>query len=128
MESSWIVDADGEPLGVARLVIAAGSTEAETGLWLVRRARGCGLGGAVLDELVVIARERGSRSLAASTTADNLAAVRALRRVGTKITRAPTAMSTPSPRCRAPLFQWTVSYGARALAGRPSSAGSVSPS
>jgi len=46
-----------------------------------------GLGGAVLDELVVIARERGARSLAASTTADNLAAVRALRRVGATITR-----------------------------------------
>jgi RimJ/RimL family protein N-acetyltransferase len=77
-------------VGCARLAARAGprpetSRSAglvlEAGIWLVRSARGRGVGGAVLPLLVARAREHGAAVLVARTTPGNAAAQSALARL-----------------------------------------------
>ncbi|MCC3654221.1 GNAT family N-acetyltransferase [Streptomyces sp. S07_1.15] len=108
-ESTYAIIHDGETVGAARLA-ARGSGEAlETGMWLARSQRGRGIGTAVLRALLDEAARAGARVVVADTTAQNAAALAALRRNGATLTSSedtadvhaeltPRAMpSTPPP-------------------------------
>ncbi|WP_433800036.1 N-acetyltransferase family protein [Actinomycetospora sp. CA-084318] len=79
-ETSWLVVEGAAVVGVARL--RHGAAGAETGVWLVRSARGRGVGTTVLGLLVERAAAAGAQRLVADTTADNVAALGSLRRHG----------------------------------------------
>lgn len=79
-ETSYLVVEGTAVVGVARLHHDAAG--AETGVWLVRSARGRGVGTAVLGLLVERAAAAGAERLVADTTPDNVAALAALRRHG----------------------------------------------
>ena len=53
-----------------------------TDIWLRRSARGAGLGGTVLADVVAQAAATGARTVRAETTAQNASAVAVLRRLG----------------------------------------------
>lgn len=72
------------PVGIARLQ-QIGADRLEAGVWLVRSARGRGIGTAIADLLrVEAARLKGD--LCATTTTGNTAALRILQRVGAELT------------------------------------------
>ncbi|MEJ2869068.1 GNAT family N-acetyltransferase [Actinomycetospora sp. OC33-EN08] len=79
-ETSYLVVEGCAVVGLARLHHDAAG--AETGVWLARTARGRGVGSAVLGLLVERAAAHGADRLVADTTADNAAALAALRRHG----------------------------------------------
>ncbi|MFC5064160.1 GNAT family N-acetyltransferase [Actinomycetospora atypica] len=79
-ETSYLVVEGAAVVGVARL--RRDGAGAETGVWLSRGARGRGIGTAVLGLLAQRAAQDGADRLVADTTADNAAALGALRRHG----------------------------------------------
>ncbi|MFC6089721.1 GNAT family N-acetyltransferase [Saccharothrix lopnurensis] len=70
----------GRTVGMARL-----TAEGEAGLWLARAARGRGTGRAVVRRLLEEAPGRGVRTVVASTTTGNVAAVRVLTALGAEL-------------------------------------------
>lgn len=80
-EETHAVVLAGEPVGAIRLKGVAGGAM-ETGLWLTRAARGRGAGTAALRAIVERAHSLGAESVVADTTAENLAAQKALWRMG----------------------------------------------
>ncbi|MEV4171217.1 GNAT family N-acetyltransferase [Nonomuraea sp. NPDC049709] len=75
-------------VGAARLLPLEDAGRAvETGVWIGRTHRGSGVGGAVLRQLLDLARAGGARRLVASTTAGNTAAQRLLTTLGADLTR-----------------------------------------
>lgn len=87
-ETSFVVEAGGHPVGVARLLPdAVDGSAAEVGLWLGRAARGYGYATAVLEVLVARARAAGFATLVADTLVDNAPALAALRRAGAALAR-----------------------------------------
>lgn len=84
VESTWVIDADGEVVGAVRLEpVLAG---VEIGIWLSWRARGRGVGRAAVDLLVEQAHIDGHLQLVASTTAGNTDAIRLLAALGASLT------------------------------------------
>ncbi|GAB2474712.1 tetratricopeptide repeat protein [Jatrophihabitans fulvus] len=79
-EGTWAIG-DEAVLGVVRLR-HLGDGRFETGLWLVRAARGRGLGRAAVHAAVRLVRSLGGREIVADTTPQNAAAVALLRRLG----------------------------------------------
>ena len=79
-ETSYLVVEGAAVVGVARLL--RDGAGAETGVWLTRGARGRGIGTTVLGLLAQRAAEDGADRLVADTTADNVAALAALRHHG----------------------------------------------
>jgi [ribosomal protein S5]-alanine N-acetyltransferase len=80
-QETYAVLVDGKPAGAIRLCdIGAGVFE--TGMWLTRAARGRGAGSAALAALIERARAVGAVTLVADTAVDNIAAQRALQRLG----------------------------------------------
>jgi RimJ/RimL family protein N-acetyltransferase len=79
-ETSYLVVEGAAVVGVARL--RHDPAGVETGVWLVRPARGRGIGTVVLGLLVERAAAAGAQRLVADTTPDNVAAVASLRRHG----------------------------------------------
>ncbi|MEO3779112.1 GNAT family N-acetyltransferase [Micromonospora sp. B11E3] len=75
----------GEVLGMIRMTRCAEPGTVETGIWLGRSARGQGIGGAALRELLNQAAAAGMRTVVASTTRDNAGAVSVLRKCGAKL-------------------------------------------
>ncbi|MGW3967283.1 GNAT family N-acetyltransferase [Amycolatopsis sp. NPDC005003] len=69
VERTWVVDADGEAAGAARLEPRGDAVEA--GIWLARAARGRGIGREVTALLLAEARKTGAAGFVASTTAGN---------------------------------------------------------
>lgn len=83
-ETSYLVVEGTAVVGVARLL--RDGAGAETGVWLARTARGRGIGTTVLGLLAHRAAEDGADRLVAGTTADNVAALAALRHHGAALT------------------------------------------
>ncbi|MDT0276956.1 GNAT family N-acetyltransferase [Blastococcus goldschmidtiae] len=92
-EATWaVVEVRGESrddehvVGSARLRRSGDAGVVETGLWLVRDARGRGVGRQVLHLVLERAREAGATTVRAETTAGNAAAVGVLRSSGAVVT------------------------------------------
>jgi RimJ/RimL family protein N-acetyltransferase len=83
-EVTFLVHADGRPVGAARLERAE-QDALEVGVWLRRSARGRGLGRQILDAVLEEAAAFGARRIIAETTAENRAALSVLRRAGARI-------------------------------------------
>lgn len=81
-EATWAVLVDGRVVGGARLAGTERAGELEAGLWLVRRARGDGVGRVALALLLQQAAALGYASVRARTRASNCAALRVLRQLG----------------------------------------------
>lgn len=81
-ETAWAVVADGEPVGCVRLQCTDTPGVLEVGIWLARRVRGRGVGGAAIRAAIAEAARQGATGLVAETTATNSAALALLRRVG----------------------------------------------
>ena len=90
LEKSWAVVCDGSLAGSIRLKLtapaAAGHSTAETGIWLGRGYRGCGVGSAALRLVLVEARRAGLHGVVARTSAGNVGAQRLLGSAGAVLT------------------------------------------
>ena len=82
-EQTWAVldDAD-DVVGGARLALLAEPGAAEVGLWLCRSARGKGVGGAALTQVLDHARRCGLTQVQARTRVSNAPALAALAHAG----------------------------------------------
>ncbi|MGZ4507656.1 MAG: GNAT family N-acetyltransferase [Blastococcus sp.] len=85
-EATWAVVADGDVVGSIRLKRIAESDNVEVGLWLVRRARGCGIGRHALAAVLGEARALGATAIRADTTATNRPALAVLAALGFECT------------------------------------------
>lgn len=83
-EISFVILVDDTASGVVRLQRVAPES-LEVGMWLARSARGRGIGGLVLESMVLRAAALGAKTLVAVTTATNQAALSALARIRAKI-------------------------------------------
>ena len=81
----YAVVCDGDVVGMIRMARRDEPDTMETGMWLGRSARGQGIGGAALRLLLAEAAHAGTRRVVAETTAQNTAALAALRRCGAKL-------------------------------------------
>jgi RimJ/RimL family protein N-acetyltransferase len=81
-EATWAVLVGGAPVGGARLRWTGEEGTADTGLWLIRSARGAGVGRTALAVVLALAPAAGVRSVAADTAAGNLGALAVLRHLG----------------------------------------------
>jgi RimJ/RimL family protein N-acetyltransferase len=95
----FAIVADGDIAGMIRLSRTEDPTVLETGIWLGRSARGMGIGSSALARLVAEAAAAGASAVVAETTAGNVAAMRALRRHGARLTYPdrPTAAPEAAP-------------------------------
>ncbi|WP_410642106.1 GNAT family N-acetyltransferase [Amycolatopsis sp. lyj-346] len=84
VERTWVIDADGEAVGAARLEPRGDAVEA--GIWLTRAARGRGIGKQVTALLLAEARASGAATFVASTTAGNHGARSLLAGLGAALT------------------------------------------
>lgn len=79
---------DAAQVGVARWVLVEGqASDAEFALVIADAWQGHGLGTALLERLIDVARERGVRRLVGTTLSDNVPMVQLARRLGFKATR-----------------------------------------
>jgi RimJ/RimL family protein N-acetyltransferase len=83
--TTYAIVADGEIVGATYLIPAESPGTAEIDIWLARPARGKGYSVDALHLLIDEARAKGKTALIAETTADNPAAVGALRTLGAKL-------------------------------------------
>ncbi|MET9494388.1 GNAT family N-acetyltransferase [Streptomyces sp. NPDC006552] len=81
-EATYAIRHDGSVVGSGRLALHGGHDVLETGMWLGRPYRGCGIGTAALALLLAQAAQAGARTVVAETTRHNDAALAALRRNG----------------------------------------------
>ncbi|MET8977945.1 GNAT family N-acetyltransferase [Streptomyces sp. NPDC004539] len=88
VESTYAIVVGDAVVGAARLCPLEGPRHAvEAGVWIGRSHRGGGVGGAVLHQLLVLARADGFHSLFVSTTSDNAANQRVLTAMGVDLVR-----------------------------------------
>lgn len=85
-ELSLAVLVEERPVGIVRLAHAGPPDRLELGIWLGRAARGAGIGTVALRAAVDRAADLGATTVVAETTADNRAAMGALRRCGAVLT------------------------------------------
>ncbi|WP_240509355.1 GNAT family N-acetyltransferase [Streptomyces agglomeratus] len=81
-ESTFAITQNGKIVGSARLALRDSYNVLETGMWLGRSHRGCGIGTATLRILLDEAAKAGVRAVVADTKTHNTAALGALRRNG----------------------------------------------
>lgn len=81
-QATWAVLADGDVVGAVRLKRADEPGVLETGIWLTRGARGRQVGRQAVAGVLERAAMTGAHAVLAVTTADNLAALALLRRLG----------------------------------------------
>lgn len=70
-EATWAVVVEGEVVGAVRLARVAKQDVLETGVWLTRQARGCGVGRTAVAAVVEQAAALGAVSVRAETTTSN---------------------------------------------------------
>lgn len=87
-EATWAVVVDDDVVGSVRLKRTDEPDVLETGIWLTRRARGRGLGRAVMAAVLQQAVALGAGRVRADTAAGNDAAVAVLTRLGFTLTAA----------------------------------------
>jgi RimJ/RimL family protein N-acetyltransferase len=85
VETTYVIVVEEQVVGAARLA-PLDEDRIEVGAWIGRSHRGHGIGTAITDELLALARDSGARQLVACTTADNGAACRLLDRAGAELT------------------------------------------
>ncbi|WP_039827111.1 GNAT family N-acetyltransferase [Nocardia testacea] len=85
VESTYVIVVDEQIVGAARLE-PLDEGRVEVGAWIGRSRRGGGIGAAIMDQLLTLARDSGARQLVACTTAANRAACRLLDRAGADLT------------------------------------------
>lgn len=85
-EATWAIVVGGKVVGSVRLKRTDERDLLETGIWLTRRARGHGLGPAVMVAVLQQATVLGAARVRADTTAGNAAALSVLRRLGFTLT------------------------------------------
>ncbi|MEU1125537.1 GNAT family N-acetyltransferase [Streptomyces sp. NPDC005899] len=85
-ECTFAISNDGRIVGSARLAYHGSHDVLETGMWLARSERGSGIGTATLRKLLDEAANAGARAVIAETTADNAAALAALRHNDARLT------------------------------------------
>ncbi|MEV4197261.1 GNAT family N-acetyltransferase [Micromonospora globbae] len=78
----YAILAGGEVVGMVRMTRRDDPGTVETGMWLGRSARGQGVGGAALRELLNEAAAAGMRTVVAETTSDNTGALQVLEKCG----------------------------------------------
>ncbi|MER7891778.1 GNAT family N-acetyltransferase [Micromonospora sp. NPDC094482] len=81
----YAILAGGEVVGMVRMTRCDEPGTVETGMWLGRSARGQGIGGAALRELLNEAAAAGMRAVVAETTRDNAGALSVLEKSGAKL-------------------------------------------
>ncbi|MBA3417655.1 MAG: GNAT family N-acetyltransferase [Geodermatophilaceae bacterium] len=81
-QATWAILAEDQIVGAVRLKRTVVPGILETGIWVTRRARGQGLGGAATAAVLRTAVSLGAQGVRADTTADNTAALGILRRLG----------------------------------------------
>jgi RimJ/RimL family protein N-acetyltransferase len=81
-EATWAVAVDGEIVGGVRLKRTAEPDVLETGIWLIRSARGKGVGRKAIADVIEKARKHGARAVRADTSPENAAALYVLQRLG----------------------------------------------
>ncbi|MEV6375988.1 GNAT family N-acetyltransferase [Micromonospora musae] len=81
----YAILAGGEVVGMVRMTRRDQPGTVETGMWLGRSARGQGLGGAALRELLNEAAAAGMRTVVAETTPDNTQALKVLGKSGAEL-------------------------------------------
>lgn len=81
-EATWAVVVDGDVVGAVRLERTAEPDVLETGIWLVRSARGQGVGRTVIADVLEEGRAHGARAVRADTSSQNAAALSVLQRLG----------------------------------------------
>jgi RimJ/RimL family protein N-acetyltransferase len=81
-EATWAIVYGTEVVGSVRLQRTDRPDELETGIWLTRPARGRGVASAALAAAFVKATEAGARTVRATTTPGNAAALELMRRLG----------------------------------------------
>lgn len=86
-EATWAVVLNEAVVGSVRLKRTEEPDELETGIWLTRRARGRGLGRAVMVAALQQAAALGAVRVRADTTAGNAAALAVLSHLGFTISR-----------------------------------------
>ncbi|MGK5743137.1 GNAT family N-acetyltransferase [Micromonospora sp. URMC 103] len=74
-----------EVVGMVRMTCRDEPGTVEAGMWLGRSARGQGVGGAALRELLNEAAAAGMRAVVAETTRDNASAVHVLEKCGARL-------------------------------------------
>ncbi|MFE2572119.1 GNAT family N-acetyltransferase [Streptomyces mirabilis] len=85
-ECTFAIINDGRIVGSARLAHHDSHDVLETGMWLARSERGRGIGTATLRKLLDEAASAGARAVIAKTTANNPAALAALRHNDARLT------------------------------------------
>ncbi|WBB66132.1 GNAT family N-acetyltransferase [Micromonospora sp. WMMD812] len=81
----YAILAGGEVVGMVRMALRDEPGTVETGMWLGRSARGQGIGGAALRELLNEAAAAGMRAVVAETTRENTGALSVLEKSGAKL-------------------------------------------
>jgi RimJ/RimL family protein N-acetyltransferase len=84
VETTYVIEADGQVIGAARL--EPNGTDVEAGVWIGRSWRGRGAGKLIVTELLALARETDAFRFIASTTTDNSAARKLLGGLGAELT------------------------------------------
>ncbi|MGH3973788.1 MAG: GNAT family N-acetyltransferase, partial [Pseudonocardiaceae bacterium] len=85
-EITWAIVVDDQVVGSVRLKQTAVPGILETGIWLIRRVRGHGVGRRALAEVLQTAAALGALGVQADTTTDNKPALGMLRRLGFDLT------------------------------------------
>lgn len=83
VETTYVIELDGQVVGAARLEPAG--TAVEAGIWIGRSWRGGGVGRMVSAELLAAARRTSAVRFIATTTTGNLAARSLLTGIGAKL-------------------------------------------
>ncbi|MEU6037713.1 GNAT family N-acetyltransferase [Actinomadura sp. NPDC047616] len=87
-ETTYAIVVGTTVVGAARLCpVEDAKRAAEAGVWIGRSHRGAGVGGAVLKQLLTVARADGLESIFVSTTPDNTAVHRLLTTLGVDLVR-----------------------------------------
>lgn len=86
-EITWAILLGGQVVGSVRLKRTAVPGILETGIWLIRRVRGQGVGRRAMAEVLRTAAALGALGVRADTTASNGAAMGVLRRLGFDLVR-----------------------------------------
>ncbi|GAA3170428.1 hypothetical protein GCM10010531_24570 [Blastococcus jejuensis] len=81
-EATWAVAVDGDVVGAVRLKRTADADVLETGIWLVRAARGKGVARKAIADVLEQARAHGARAVRADTSRENASALYVLQRLG----------------------------------------------
>ncbi|WP_374455581.1 N-acetyltransferase family protein [Nocardioides sp.] len=121
---AWVALVDGEPVGLCRYVRTSHAT-AELAFEVVDAHQGRGIGSALVDAVVTVAREHGIAYLEATVEPGNLASEALLSRVGIRLRPADGLLEGRGEPRVAPSGSRVNRRAVLALAGQPASSSST---